>query len=77
MKVRNRNTDETYDAYVQALDLVHEPGRYCLRYIIGIENWQGFNFLHACYTNEEFNEMYEVIDSSYGKYTGWMSDSSK
>lgn len=73
MKVRNRNTGETYDAYVQALDLIHGPGRYCLRYIIGIEDGQGFNFLHACYTNE----MYEVIDSSYGKYPGCMADASE
>jgi len=60
MKVRDRKTGSTYTAYTQSVD-VNFNGRYALRYIIGIQGYNEFTFLHAIYDNDEFNEMYEVI----------------
>ena len=60
MKVKDRNTEKTYDCIVQAVD-VNFDGKYSLRYNIGIENYQGFNSLHCIYENDKFNEMYEVV----------------
>lgn len=60
MKVRDRKTGSTYTAYTQSVD-VNFNGRYVMRYIIGIQGYTEFTFLHAIYDNDEFNEMYEVI----------------
>ena len=60
MKVRDRKTGSTYTAYTQSVD-VNFNGRYVMRYIIGIQGYNEFTFLHAIYSNDEFNEMYEVI----------------
>ena len=60
MKVRERKTGRTYTAYVQSVD-VNFNGNYTMRYIIGIQGYTEFSFIEAIYTNEEFNERYEVI----------------
>lgn len=62
MKVRNKETNKTYDCIVQAVDL-NFSGHYYMRYNIGIENYQGFHSIHCIYDNEEFNKTYEVIES--------------
>ena len=64
LQVRDRKTGEKLTAIPQALDLNFD-GRYVLRYIIGIENYQGFHFDHACYDNDEFNKRYEVVDEEW------------
>lgn len=60
MKVRDRKTGRTYTAFVQSVDL-NFNGRYVMRYVIGIQGYTEFTFIHAIYGNDEFNEMYEVI----------------
>lgn len=61
MKVRERKTGRTYTAYVQSVDL-NFNGRYVMRYVIGIQGYTEFTFIHAIYGNDEFNEMYEVME---------------
>lgn len=60
LKVKSRATGEKYDVMVQAVD-VNFDGKYYLRYLIGIQGYDEFHFIHAIYDNDKFNEMYEVI----------------
>ena len=58
--VKDRKTNETYDALVQSVDL-NFNGKYILRYSIGIQGHNEFHFLHCGYDNDDFNKRYEVI----------------
>lgn len=58
--VKDRETNETYDALVQSVDL-NFNGKYILRYVIGIQGHNEFHFLHCVYDNDDFNKRYEVI----------------
>lgn len=60
MKVREIETGRTYDCLVESVELNFD-GKYYLRYVIGIENFQGFHMTECVYTNEIFNERFEVI----------------
>lgn len=60
MDVRDRKTDKIYQAKVQSVDL-NSDGHYVMRYIIGIQGYKEFYFLHAIYDNDKFNQMYEVV----------------
>lgn len=60
MKIKNRLSGDIFEAYPQSVDL-NSDGCYVLRYIIGIENYQGFHFVRAIYDNDEFNTEFEVI----------------
>jgi hypothetical protein len=60
MKIKNRLCGDIFEAYPQSVDL-NSDGHYVLRYIIGIENYQGFHFVRAVYDNDEFNTEFEVI----------------
>lgn len=72
MKVRDRATNEEYNAYPQSVSLGLED-RYVLRYIIGIDNYQGFHMIEAIYDNDEFNQRYEVIDAYTGTHPGYLA----
>ena len=61
IRVKDKKTGKTYDCIVQAVD-INFTGKYSLRYNIGIENYQGFHSIHCIYDNEEFNNMYIVIN---------------
>ena len=60
-KVKKINTNEIYDCYVQSVELNFD-GKYYLRYVIGIKNYQGFHWIHCIYSNDEFNATYKVIE---------------
>ena len=51
--VKDRKTNETYDALVQSVDL-NFNGKYVLRYSIGIQGHNEFHFLHCVYDNDDF-----------------------
>lgn len=74
MKVRNKETNEIYDAYTQIVDL-NGDGKMVHRYIIGVENYQGFHFIEACYSKADLLDIYEVLSLEPGKYPGWLAES--
>lgn len=59
MTIRNKETGKTYDCFTQSVNI---NGKYVLRYNIGINGYNEWSFIHAIYDNDEFNEMYEVMD---------------
>lgn len=61
MKIKNRKTGKIYDCFTQAVDL-NFNGKYVLRYVIGIENFQGFHNVCCEYDNDRFNDEYEVLE---------------
>lgn len=61
MKIKDRKTGRAYDCFTQAVDL-NFNGRYVMRYNIGINGYTEWTFIHAIYSNDEFNEMYEVVN---------------
>lgn len=73
MKIRDRRTGrDDFHAYVQSVDANHD-GKYVMRYIIGLENYQGFQFSFDIRDNDEFNTMFEVYDEEPGKTAGWLA----
>lgn len=66
LNVRNRETSKVYQAYVQSVDL-NFNGRYVLRYVVGIQGHNDFAFIECIYSNDDFNERYEVIKWDRGK----------
>lgn len=61
MRIRDRKTGKTYDCFVQAVDLNFD-GKYRMRYNVGINGHLEWSNIHCIYDNNEFNEMYEVIE---------------
>lgn len=60
LTVKDRKTGDIYTAIPQAVDL-NCNGHYVLRYIIGVQGHTEFDFIHAEYDNDRFNDMYEVV----------------
>ena len=60
IKVRDKKTGKIYDCFPQIVD-VNFNNNYSLRYNIGINGYNEWNFIHAIYDNDEFNKKYEVI----------------
>lgn len=61
LNVRRKEDGKIYQAIPQSVDL-NFNGRYVLRYIIGIQGYDEFHFIHAVYSNDEFNELYDVVE---------------
>lgn len=59
-RIKDKKTGKIYDCFPQIVD-VNFNGVYRLRYNIGINGYTEWNFIHAIYDNDEFNEMYEVL----------------
>lgn len=59
IKIRDRITGETYDAFVQAVD-INFNGHYVMRWNIGIQGHHEWHFICAVYDNDEFNKKYSV-----------------
>lgn len=59
--VRDRRTGKKYDCFPQMVDL-NFNGKYELRYNIGINGHTEWSNICCVYSNEEFNEKYEVVD---------------
>lgn len=60
MKVRDRETGKTYDCFLQSVDL-NFNGKYIMRYNIGINGYTEWHNVCCIYSNEDFNNEYEVI----------------
>lgn len=81
IKIRNRKSGEIYDCFAQAVDL-NFNGRYVLRYNIGINGYNEWTCVCCEYSNDEFNEKYEVVKWSKAKkeyipkseYKFWIDD---
>ena len=61
IKIKDRKTGKIYDCLAQIVD-INFNGKYSLRYNIGINGYNEWNFIHAIYDNDEFNKKYEVIN---------------
>ena len=61
LKVVNRKAGEKYDVIPEAVDINYN-GKYVLRYRVGIQGHNGFNFIHNLYDNDAFNNLYRVIE---------------
>ena len=61
IKIKDRKTGKIYDCFPQMVD-INFNSEYSLRYNIGINGYNEWNFIHAIYDNDEFNKKYEVIN---------------
>ena len=60
MKIRDRKTDKIYECFTQSVSL--DLGKtYVLRYNIGINGYNEWSNVCCEYSNEDFNNNYEVI----------------
>lgn len=62
MKIRDKRTNEVYDCFTQSVDLNFD-GKYVMRYNIGINGYKNWYNVCCVYSNDEFNNNYEVIDT--------------
>ena len=59
MRIVERKTGKEFDCFTQMVDL-NFNGRYILRYVIGIKNFQGFHNIECCYDNDQFDTRFEA-----------------
>lgn len=60
LKVIDRKTGKRFDVIPEAVELNFD-GKYHLRYRVGIQGHDEFNFIHNVYDDDDFNHLYQVI----------------
>jgi hypothetical protein len=83
IRVRNKKSGEVYSCVAQLVDLNFD-GKYCLRFNIGIDGYNEWTHIENIYSNDEFNEKYEVVKYQKSKkmwvlekdYKFWLDEES-
>lgn len=61
MEVIERSTGRKYECFPQMIDLNFD-GKYELRYNVGVNGYTEWSNIECIYSNDEFNERYEVVE---------------
>ena len=61
MKIKDKRNGQMYECFVQSVDLNFNK-TYVMRYNIGINDHFKWHHICSVYSNEDFNNNYEVIE---------------